>query len=347
MSLDSMHWGLYKAGPAIDDSNAFRVLLRLADETDPAGRNAFPSAQTIADDIGSCVRTVYSKLRWLERVGLIRRGDQRAAAYLPKRHRPTVWDLAVELDTPDKVRAALADREQARHAKIAGHMTDPDPADTGRQATADPAPRPASDLQTDLQSDLQSDLQATCNHVADDPYKPNNPITQQTVRPRESRETRTTRAAQSDGRSGIEAQRRERFEHWQPGDKALAKAAQLHADLDSELEKFRTVVTDNGKYPPCPEKSFLRWLDSGARRGLLDKLPTQRPSDQPVDTTHRHTLGCQHVLDLLTPHESQFDHEGGRGSNPWISARSHLADLLNQGMDPAVALVDVLQEVAA
>lgn len=320
MSLDSMHWGLYKAGPAIDDSNAFRVLLRLADETDPAGRNAFPSAQTIADDIGSCVRTVYSKLRWLERVGLIRRGDQRAAAYLPKRHRPTVWDLAVELDTPDKVRAVL---------------TDPDPADTGRQATADPSPRPASDLQ------------ATCNHVADDPYKPNNPITQQTVRPRESRETRTTRASQSDGRSGIEAKRRERFEHWQPGDKALAKAAQLHADLDSELEKFRTVVTDNGKYPPCPEKSFLRWLDSGARRGLLDKLPTQRPSDQPADTTHRHTLGCQHVLDLLTPHEQLFDHEGGRGSNPWISARSHLADLLNQGTEPSEALADILQEVDA
>lgn len=334
MSMDSMHWGLYKAGPAIDDSNAFRVLLRLADETDPAGRNAFPSAQTIADDIGSCVRTVYSKLRWLERVGLIRRGDQRAAAYLPKRHRPTVWDLAVELDTTDKVRAALAATEQAKTAKIAGHMTDPDPADTGRQTTADPSPRPASDLQTDLQSDLQ----ATCNHVADDPYKPNNPITQQTVRPRETR---------ADGRSGTEAKRRERFEHWQPGDKALAKAAQLHADLDSELEKFRTVVTDNGKYPPCPEKSFLRWLDSGARRGLLDKLPTQRPSDQPADTTHRHTLGCQHVLDLLTPHESQFDHEGSRGSNPWISARSHLADLLNNGTKPDVALADILQEVAA
>lgn len=343
MSLDSMHWGLYKAGPAIDDSNAFRVLLRLADETDPAGRNAFPSAQTIADDIGSCVRTVYSKLRWLERVGLIRRGDQRAAAYLPKRHRPTVWDLAVELDTPDKVRAALTDHEQARHAKIAGHTTSADPADTGRQAAADPSPRPASDLQTDLQSDLQ----ATCNHVADDPYKPNNPITQQTVRPRESRETRTTRASQSDGRTGIEAKRRERFEHWQPGDKALAKAAQLHADLTSELEKFRTVVTDNGKYPPCPEKSFLRWLDSGARRGLLDKLPTQRPSDQPADTTHRHTLGCQHVLDLLTPHEQLFDHEGGRGSNPWISARSHLADLLNNGTTPDAALADILQEVAA
>ncbi len=186
MSLDSMHWGLYKAGPAIDDSNAFRVLLRLADETDPDGRNAFPSAQTIADDIGSCVRTVYSnafpsaqtiaddigscvrtvysKLRWLERVGLIRRGDQRAAAYLPKRHRPTVWDLAVELDTPDKVRAALADTEQARHAKIAGHTTDPDPADTGRQATADPSSRPASDLQTDLQSDLQATW--TCKRPA-------------------------------------------------------------------------------------------------------------------------------------------------------------------------------------
>ena len=337
MSLDSMHWGLYKAGPAIDNSNAFRVLLRLADETDPAGRNAFPSAQTIADDIGSCVRTVYSKLRWLERVGLIRRGDQRAAAYLPKRHRPTVWDLAIELDTPDKVRAMLEGTEQDRHAKNAGHMTDTDPADTGRHTTADPSPRPASDLQTDLQSDLQ----ATCNHVADDPYKPNNPITQQTVRPRETRETR------ADGRSGIEAKRRERFEHWQPGDKAIAKAAQLHADLDSELEKFRTVVTDNGKYPPCPEKSFLRWLDSGARRGLLDKLPTQRPSDQPVDTTHRHTLGCQHVLDLLTPHESQFDHEGGRGSNPWISARSRLADLLNQGTNPDAALADILQEAAA
>ncbi len=61
MSLDSMHWGLYKAGPAIDDSNAFRVLLRLADEPDPAGRTAFPSAQTIAADSASCVRTVYRR----------------------------------------------------------------------------------------------------------------------------------------------------------------------------------------------------------------------------------------------------------------------------------------------
>ena len=55
----------------------------------------------------------------------------------------------------------------------------------------------------------------------------------------------------------------------------------------------------------------------------------------------------QHVLDLLTPHESQFDHAGGRGSNPWISARSHLADLLNNGTNPDVALADILQEVDA
>ena len=78
------------------------------------------------------------------------------------------------------------------------------------------------------------------------------------------------------------------------------------------------------------------------------KRRTNRPSDQPATSKpHRHTLGCEHVLDLLTPYEQLFDHEGGRGSNPWISARSRLADLLNHGTNPDVALADILQEVDA
>lgn len=329
MSMKCVHWGMYTAGPALHDSNAFRVLLRLADEADDHGHNAFPSAQTIAKDIGSCVRTVYSKLAYLEQKGLIRRGDQGPAAYLPKRHRPVVWELALDLDTTDKITAALT-RETGTPAKIAGLETDAAPADNGRQPVADPPAKTCKRPAGDLQSDLQSDLQATCKHVADDPNKPYNPIT-----PNDSTSTRE----HTDGRT-VQEKRKTRFRSWQPGDKAIATATELRADIDSELEKFRTVVEDTGKYPPIPEKSFIKWLKKGAERGLLDRLPTKHPSDRRPETSeHRHTATCRHVLELMNPLRADYpQNPNGFGPSEEFTADCQtVADHLNAGDSPQQA----------
>lgn len=73
------------------------VLVCLADHAGKDGTNAFPSVPTIAELCGVDVRTVRRTISALERRGLIRRGNQAAAAdaRIPLQYRPIVWDLVV------------------------------------------------------------------------------------------------------------------------------------------------------------------------------------------------------------------------------------------------------------
>jgi hypothetical protein len=81
---------------APDSPSVWRVLVTLADYTDPAGRHAYPSVGTLADRCGFSRSTVHLALRQLEADGLVRRGDQAAAEHLPANRRPTVFDLDLD-----------------------------------------------------------------------------------------------------------------------------------------------------------------------------------------------------------------------------------------------------------
>lgn len=96
MSVQAMTWALEQQD--VVDAHARHVLLCLANYADQDGRAAFPSIARLALDTGLSVRTVQYRLRELEQLGVIRRGNQAIpAAYISQRDRiPVCYDIAIE-----------------------------------------------------------------------------------------------------------------------------------------------------------------------------------------------------------------------------------------------------------
>lgn len=88
-----MVWALKHA--PVDDAIAHLVLIGLADHARADGRGARPSQSTLADYCAVTDRTIRTKLRHLEELGLIRPGDAREVAHLRADQRPLVWDLVL------------------------------------------------------------------------------------------------------------------------------------------------------------------------------------------------------------------------------------------------------------
>lgn len=92
MSLEAYIWA---ANLPLSRCNGtpFRVLLQLADRADKLGYGAYPNVSTMAETLECSGRTVQRALRDLERLELIREGDQRYVEHLDPRYRPTVYDV--------------------------------------------------------------------------------------------------------------------------------------------------------------------------------------------------------------------------------------------------------------
>lgn len=93
MSVQGMTWAL--AQRIVKDPTARHVLLCLANYVGPKGEGAFPSVATLADDTGLSSRTVQNKLRELEAMDVITRGNQDlVAAYIRRAdQRPVCYDM--------------------------------------------------------------------------------------------------------------------------------------------------------------------------------------------------------------------------------------------------------------
>lgn len=318
MSLRALTWAIYEIGSTLKDASAYRVLLILADNANDEGKGAYPSASTIAEETGMSLRTVRNKLNDLETAGIIMRGDQALADYLPANRRSVVWDLNLDNN---------------RRAESAPQHT---PATTTTRGAKSAPQTDGPDVQQGCNRGA-TDVQQGCSLSAHNPLNPINPIN-----PREA-----AREHEPDTDTTQPTSREQALADWSPNSEHEALANSAHADLDAEADKFRCKQLADGRIAQNLDAAFTLWLRRGIEGGYLTRR-TNRPSDTThTPEPHRHTLGCEHVLDLLTPYEQLFDHEGGRGSNPWISARSRLADLLNQGANPDVALADILQEAAA
>ncbi|WP_374249773.1 helix-turn-helix domain-containing protein [Micromonospora sp. R77] len=98
MSVEAVTWALAHA-PDVPPS-CLAVLIGLANHADDAGRGAFPRQERLAFYARKTVRSVQSDLKTLEKLGLIRRGDQSRAAFLAADRRPVVWDLALDRRRP-------------------------------------------------------------------------------------------------------------------------------------------------------------------------------------------------------------------------------------------------------
>lgn len=95
MSLKAMLWALNDA--PVDDGTAVLVLIGLADNAHEDGTASYPSWKTLSRRARCSTATVRRKLRALEAVGLIKRGDQALAHRLPPSHRTVVYDLCMNL----------------------------------------------------------------------------------------------------------------------------------------------------------------------------------------------------------------------------------------------------------
>ncbi len=98
MSVEAISWAL-NAAPDVPPA-CLAVLVGLANHAHANGRGAYPSQERLAHYARKSVRAVRNDLAQLERLGLIRRGDQRHTAFLPSDRRPVVWDLAMERRRP-------------------------------------------------------------------------------------------------------------------------------------------------------------------------------------------------------------------------------------------------------
>ncbi|SCG69722.1 Helix-turn-helix domain-containing protein [Micromonospora echinaurantiaca] len=94
MSVEAVSWALNDA-PDVPPA-CLAVLIGLANHAHANGRAAYPSQERLAHYARKSTRSVRTDLATLERLGIIRRGDQRHVAHLPTDRRPVVWDLAME-----------------------------------------------------------------------------------------------------------------------------------------------------------------------------------------------------------------------------------------------------------
>lgn len=117
MSIQAMAWAIRQQ--VVKSRSARHVLLLLANCANEDGQHAFPSVARMARESGLSERAVQSALRELEAIGVIRKGEQRAASLHIKRQdkRPIVYDI-VMIEAPARGENA-APREPERGEEAA------------------------------------------------------------------------------------------------------------------------------------------------------------------------------------------------------------------------------------
>lgn len=97
MSVQAISWALEHQ--IVADAGARHVLVALANHADNTGRDAYPSVSLLCRYTGLKRRTVLDKLKLLQDVGVVVRGNQRIAEAKIRRaaRRPVVYDIRIDL----------------------------------------------------------------------------------------------------------------------------------------------------------------------------------------------------------------------------------------------------------
>jgi hypothetical protein len=93
VSLLPILWAM-KAAPVVDAEERV-ILMTLGESAWSDGTDAFPSKKTIAEIAKIDPKTVQRRLKSMTDRGLIAKGNQAAAAYIPEYFRPQVYDLMI------------------------------------------------------------------------------------------------------------------------------------------------------------------------------------------------------------------------------------------------------------
>lgn len=302
MSLRALTWAIYEIGSTLKDASAYRVLLILADNANDEGKGAYPSASTIAEETGMSLRTVRNKLNDLETAGIIMRGDQALADYLPANRRSVVWDL---------------DLDNNRRAESAPQHT---PATTTTRGAKSAPQTDGPDVQQGCNRGA-TDVQQGCSLSAHNPLNPINPINPREAAREHDPDTDTTQPTS----------REQALADWAPNSEHEALANSAHADLDAEADKFRCKQLADGHIAKNIDAAFTLWLRRGIEGGYLTRR-TNRPSDTThTPEPHRHTMTCEHVQAIMGPEEHLYNHERrGFAPSEWMRACQAQADILNR-----------------
>lgn len=302
MSLRALTWAIYEIGSTLKDASAYRVLLILADNANDEGKGAYPSASTIAEETGMSLRTVRNKLNDLETAGIIMRGDQALADYLPANRRSVVWDLNLGNN---------------RHAESAPQHT---PTHTTTRGAKSAPQTHGPDVQQGCNRGA-TDVQQGCSLSAHNPLNPINPINPREAAREHDPDTDTTQPTS----------REQALADWSPNSEHAALANSAHADLDAEADKFRCKQLSDGHIAKNLDAAFTLWLRRGIEGGYLTRR-TNRPSDTThTPEPHRHTMTCEHVQAIMGPEEHLYNHERrGFAPSEWMRACQAQADILNR-----------------
>jgi helix-turn-helix protein len=103
------------------------------------GTDCYPSIKTIAAFCLCSESTAKRHLRGMENRGIIGKGDQDAAHRIPKRYRPTVWDLLIPYDwySADQLAKVNAGRGQRGLPPLSPEDRPPIPAPPEKATRAD------------------------------------------------------------------------------------------------------------------------------------------------------------------------------------------------------------------
>ncbi|MET7713695.1 helix-turn-helix domain-containing protein [Streptomyces sp. NPDC005407] len=99
-----------KSAP-VADAEERAILIALAETAWSDGTDAFPSKKTIAEIAVIDPKTVQRRLHTMADRGLIAKGNQEAAAYIPKHFRPVVYDLMIPFSWYPDVEQVNAERK--------------------------------------------------------------------------------------------------------------------------------------------------------------------------------------------------------------------------------------------
>lgn len=135
MSVHAISWALKQT--AVESPVARHVLLVLANYAGEDGCNAFPSIARLSEETGLSERAVRNNLRELERVGVIRLGNQAVAAAFIARadRRPTVYDLDLSRGAANAARLETGGISE----QDGGHLT----TERGAPDAPDPSSKPS------------------------------------------------------------------------------------------------------------------------------------------------------------------------------------------------------------
>lgn len=287
------------------DSTAKLLLIVLADYANDDGM-AWPSVKTLTDEVEKSDRTVQECLRKLERLGLIRKGDQKYTRNYPRGRRPVVYVVF-----PKSARRNDSTGE-AGFTGETGRTGETDvTGETGCTGEADRTP----------QGKHASPHGCSTAHLRGEAH-----CTQTVIEPPVKPSRESTRAK---NRKPNQNERGTALADWIPNESHRALAGRYGLDPVFEADKFRATTTANGSIPADIDAAFTLWLHRGRELGIGGPASAGAKP-------HRHTWKCDHVAGVLarfgmTPEDS---YELAQG----------IAAKLRDGMDEQ-AIADELAEV--